>query len=93
MFDRLSLYFCTAPPRPASLGPAPVDYSGGEAQLTLRPIAENTVAIAPYPFDHSPLPVAVRACMTADRDYRDDDFRAAFASALPVELQFAVCAE
>lgn len=94
MFDRLSLYFCTAPPRPAALGPAPLDYAGGETLLTLRPIDETTVRITPYPFNRSPLPLTVRGCMVADRDYRDDDdFRAAFASAVPVELAFAVRAE
>jgi hypothetical protein len=94
VFDRLSLYFCMAPPRPASLAPVPVDYEGGETQLTLRPTGEHTVALAPYPFDRSPLPLSVRARVVLDRDYdSDDDFRAAFKAAPEIELRFEVCAD
>jgi hypothetical protein len=93
MYDRLSLYFCTAPPRPMKLGPAPLDYEGGETQLTLTPLTERIVAISPYPFDRSPLPFTVRARVAPDRDYESDtDFRAVFAQAPVVELSFEVCA-
>jgi hypothetical protein len=93
MYDRLSLYFCTALPRPAALEPAPLDYEGGETTLTLTPLTERTVAIAPYPFDRSPLPFVVRASIAPDRDYAsDDDFRALFAAAPVTELYFEVCA-
>ncbi len=89
VFDRLSLYFCTAPPRPATLEPVPRDYEGGETQLVLRPIADQTVAVTPYPFDRCPLLVSVRACVVPDRDYQsNDDFRAAFAAAPGRELRF-----
>ncbi|HTU23653.1 MAG TPA: DUF3891 family protein [Gemmataceae bacterium] len=91
MYDRLSLYFCTAPPRSAVLEPAPLDYEGGETQLTLTPLTERTVAITPYPFDRSPLPFTVRACIVPDRDYAsDNDFRAVFAAAPLTELSFEV---
>lgn len=94
MYDRLSLYFCTAPPRPLTLGPAPQDYEGGETQLTLTPVNERTVAIAPYPFDRSPLPFAVSARTVPDRDYESDEaFRAVFAKAEAIELHFEVCAD
>lgn len=93
MYDRLSLYFCTAPPRPAVLEPAPLDYEGSETQLTLTPLTERTVAITPYPFDRSPLPFTLPACIAPDRDYAsDDDFRAVFAAAPFTELYFEVCA-
>ncbi|HEY7158300.1 MAG TPA: DUF3891 family protein [Gemmataceae bacterium] len=92
VFDRLSLYFCMAPPRPATLEPAPLDYDGGETQLTLRPVTERTVAITPYPFGRDPLPLTLRASVVPDRDYdSDDDFRAVFAAAPVVELRFEVC--
>ena len=93
IYDRLSLYFCTAPPRPATVEPAPLDYEGGETQLTLMPLTERTVALTPYPFDCSPLPFTVRARIAPDRDYAsDDDFRAVFAAAPLTELSFEVCA-
>jgi hypothetical protein len=92
MYDRLSLYFCTAPPRPATLEPAPQDYEGGETQLILTPISETAVAIAPYPFDCSPLSFTVRARIVPDRDYDSDDaFRAIYSQAPMIELQFEVC--
>jgi hypothetical protein len=92
IFDRLSLYFCMAPPWLATLEPVPLDYVGGETQLTLQPLAERTVAVTPYPFDRDPLPFTVRAALASDRDYHgDEDFRAVFASAPIVELRFEVC--
>lgn len=93
VYDRLSLYFCMAPPRPASLEPVPLDYEGGETQFTLTPATERTVAITPYPFDCSPLAFTVPARLAPDRDYAgDDDFRAVFAAAPRIDLRFEVCA-
>lgn len=93
VYDRLSLYFCMAPPREAALDPVPVDYDGGEARLQLRPAGETAVSVSPYPFDRSPLAVSVRASVVEDRNYSgDDDFRAAFAAAPVTELHFQLCA-
>ncbi len=93
VYDRLSLYFCVAPPRPFVLEPVPVDYDGRESQLTLRPESECRVSFAPYPFDRSPLTVTVRAAVVPDRDYEgNEDFRHAFAKAPIIELRFALCA-
>lgn len=93
IYDRLSLYFCTAPPRPATLEPAPLDYEGGETQLTLTPLTQRTVAVAPYPFDRSPLPFTLLARLAPDRDYAgDDEFRSLFAAAPVTQLAFEVCA-
>jgi hypothetical protein len=92
VFDRLSLYFCMAPPRPAMLGPAPLDAEDGEVELTLRPVEPQRVAITPYPFDRDPLPLAVTAHVAPDRDYDgDENFRVAFAAAPRTELRFEVC--
>jgi hypothetical protein len=94
VYDRLSLYFCVAPPRPFVLEPVPVDYEGRETQLTLHPTNERGVSIVPYPFDRSPLPVSVRAAVVPDRDYDgDEDFRHAFAEAAAVELRFELSAD
>ena len=91
VFDRLSLYFCTAPPRETTLGPVPLDYAGREARLALRPLDGQTVAVSPYPFDTDPLRVGVRASVVPDRAYDgDEDFRAAFAAAPATELSFVL---
>jgi hypothetical protein len=92
VYDRLSLYFCMAPPRPMALEPVPLDYEGGETSLNLTPLTERTLAVAPYPFDCSPLPLCLRASIAADRAYAsDDEFRAIFAAARVVDLRFEVC--
>jgi hypothetical protein len=92
IYDRLSLYFCTAPPRQAELEPVPRDYEGGETRITLTPLDERRVVLSPYPFDRSPLPLTVRGRLVADRDYESDEaFRAAFAAASMTELQFEIC--
>lgn len=89
IFDRLSLYFCTRPPRPLTLGPAPADYNGQDVELALGPLGGQAVRLTPWPFDVSPLPVRVRASVVPDRAYRDDDdFRATFAAAPVTELEF-----
>jgi hypothetical protein len=94
VFDRLSLYFCTAPPRAAVIGPAPLDHKGREVDLTLRPLDERTVRVEPYPFDAPELTVGVRAALVADRDYESDDaFRAALAAAEVRALSFRLCAD
>jgi hypothetical protein len=89
VFDRLSLYFCMAPPRPATLGPAPRGYTGAETELTLEPRGPGVVAISPYPFDADPLPVSVQAAVVPDRAYDSDaDFRSTFAVAPVTTLAF-----
>jgi hypothetical protein len=89
IFDRLSLYFCTLPPRPMTLGPAPADYCGQDVELRLEPLGGQGVRVTPWPFDVSALPVRVRASVVPDRAYPDDaDFRATFAAAPLTELEF-----
>ncbi len=89
IFDRLSLYFCTRPPRPMMLAPAPADYGGQDVELALEPLGGQAVRLTPWPFDVSALPVRVRASVVPDREYRDDaDFRATFAAAPVTDLEF-----
>jgi hypothetical protein len=91
VFDRLSLYFCTAPPRQSTLAPVPLDYAGHETALELHPVDDQTVAVSPYPFDTNPLRVGVRSTILPDRAYdSDEDFRAAFATAPVTELSFVL---
>ena len=90
-FDRLSLYFCTEPPHPATIGPVPRDSRGRETELELRPLEGHTVAIHPYPFDVPQLRVGVPAAVVPDRPYRDDDdFRATLAAAPTEQLAFTL---
>jgi Protein of unknown function (DUF3891) len=92
IFDRLSLYFCTRPPRPLTLRPAPADYRGRDVELVLEPLGAQAVRATPWPFDVGSLPVHVRASVVPDRPYRDDaGFRAAFAAAPATELRFELC--
>ena len=72
VYDILSLYFCwngyekegdnAGELAARFVGPVPVDYgSEEEVELAITPVGERTVRIDPYPFDVSPLPIAVRA--------------------------------
>jgi hypothetical protein len=89
--DRLSLYFCTAPPRPAILKSVPRDYSGTETELTLEPRGSGAVSLSPYPFDTDPLRVRIPASVVPDRSYEsDEDFRATFAAAPVSALEFEI---
>ncbi len=89
IFDRLSLYFCTRPPRPMTLAPAPADCNGRDVELSLEPVGGQAVRLTPWPFEVSPLPVRVRASVVPDRAYRgDSDFRATFAAAPVIDLHF-----
>jgi hypothetical protein len=91
IFDCLSLYFCTAPPRPVVLGPVPLDSRGRETEIALTPDEGHTVVLNPYPFDVPELRVGVPAAVVEDRPYHDDDnFRAALAAAPVEQLAFAL---
>jgi hypothetical protein len=91
VFDRLSLYFCTAPPRAATIGPAPRDHKGHEVDLELMPLDGGAVAVDPYPFDQPALPVEVRAALIPDRPYQTDaELRAELARAAPERLEFVL---
>ncbi len=65
VFDLLSLYFCCDGYDGEQLvderiGPVPVDRRGErEVELQLQPVGPNRVQVTPYPFDCSPLPIAV----------------------------------
>jgi hypothetical protein len=89
IFDRLSLYFCTRPPRPLTLGPAPADYRGRDVELALEPLGGQAVRVTPWPFDVASLAVRVRASVVPERPYSDDaEFQAALAAAPATELSF-----
>jgi hypothetical protein len=87
IYDRLSLLLCMPPRRQRPLGPAPKDYEGHEAVLSLRPLDEQTVAVTPYPFGEEPLAVSVAARLIPAVSYTSDrQLRAALAVAGPIRL-------
>jgi hypothetical protein len=73
--DRLSLYFCLAPPAEYTIDAVPVDEQGAEADLELRPQSDdakgeqagerpasasrNAVVLTPYPFRRDPLDISI----------------------------------
>lgn len=70
--DRLSLYFCLAPQANATIDGVPLDDKGREADWELRPGADNTVTISPYPFRRDPLDISILARRIPKRRYADD---------------------
>ncbi|GAC1454752.1 MAG: hypothetical protein PVSMB4_15330 [Ktedonobacterales bacterium] len=76
------------------LEPVPdVAQDAPDQMLTVRKVAEHTLALAPYPFTRSPLDVPLPARLLDDRAYADDaDYRAAFAAAAVVLLPFRLVA-
>ena len=73
VFDLLSLYFCCDGYRDGelveeTLDPVPLGYGdAGEVELRLIPLGGNRVRVSPYPFDVSPLRIAVTGRMMAPR--------------------------
>jgi hypothetical protein len=80
VYDVLSLYFCVNGYEGEDLkedrvGPIPVSYNTDE-EATLRIVPVNgagvQVRIAPYPFDASPLKIALRVRTLRKRDFRSE---------------------
>ncbi len=89
VYDLFSLYFCMAPLRDYMLSHVPTGPGQPDAQLALRPVGDDALAVGPYPFDVAPLRVTVATRSIADRDYdSDDDLRAALADAPGRTLRF-----
>jgi hypothetical protein len=78
VYDILSLYFCCNGYdgdhlKEDVIGPIPVNYDANEeANLHIVPIGPCCVRINPYPFDISPLSIAVRARTVLRRDFVSD---------------------
>lgn len=61
-WDFLSLYFCVEDPVEDHVDPVPQGYAtdAQTVKLTMTPLKDGDVRIAPYPFDVAPLPVELR---------------------------------
>jgi hypothetical protein len=93
VLDRLSLYFCLAPLAEATIDAVPVDDQGTEADLELRPQANNSVILRPYPFRRDPLEVSILARRIPKQRYASDfDLQKEVAQAKYFALQFTVSA-
>jgi hypothetical protein len=91
VLDRLSLYFCLAPLAEATLDNVPVDQQGGEVDLELRPEAQNSVVLSPYPFRREPLDFSILARRIPRQRYANDfDLEKELARAHYFPLQFTV---
>ncbi len=71
--DRLSLYFCLAPPADAVIDGVPQDDQGREVDWELRPQSGQSVALTPYPFRRDPLDISILARRIPKRRYSDDE--------------------
>src|SRR5206468_1875522 len=93
VFDRLSLYLCMPPLRPAELGPAPVGSSGERVTLRLTPAGGDVVRIDPWPFGAATVAATVAASVPGrwvpERAYvGDDEFRQELARAEAATLAY-----
>jgi hypothetical protein len=91
--DRLSLYFCLAPLAESTIDAVPIDEQGGEVDWELRPQANNSVILTPYPFRRDPLDVSILARRIPKQRYANDfDLQKEVALAPFFALQFTVSA-
>ncbi|HME13168.1 MAG TPA: DUF3891 family protein [Candidatus Acidoferrum sp.] len=91
--DRLSLYFCLTPLAESTIDAVPVDEQGGEADWELRPQANNSVILTPYPFRRDPLDISILARRIPKQRYANDfDLQKELARAPYIALQFTVSA-
>jgi hypothetical protein len=83
-FDRLALYFSGLPPleqdQALTIGHVPVDYEGGEAELTLTPLAPfehapTRVRIEPFPFRDSPASFSLERRVLAKDGWDEAGYR------------------
>jgi hypothetical protein len=91
--DRLSLYFCMAPQENALIDAVPTDERGGEADWEVRPQADRSVVLKPYPFRRDPLDMSILARRIPKRRYSDDsDLQQTLAVAEYFALHFTLSA-
>ena len=87
VWDFLSLYVCTRPPREDYIEPVPTGYGGGAGvRLDFKPIGSGKIALAPWPFDVDALPVnVIHRHLSASTFADEQDFRRAYFAA-PFEI-------
>jgi Protein of unknown function (DUF3891) len=81
VWDLMSLYICTTEVlKPDVIDPVPVGYSQSKTvAMTLSPLGENTIALAPYPFDQPSLTAKVVMRRIKQSKFGDlNEFRTAY---------------
>ena len=74
VWDLMSLHLCGSDaPGAIRIGPAPLNYAGEAAVLSLRPVAARTFAVTPYPFDVDALEAGLTVRRLAAREFASDD--------------------
>jgi hypothetical protein len=89
--DRLSLYFCLNSVEGSSIDNVPLHVEHESVDWELRPLGENGVSLAPYPFRKSPLSVSILARRVPKRLYGDEkDFQRTLALASYFAVNFTL---
>jgi len=70
--DRLSLFFCLGALEDTTIEGVPMDDEGREVDWEVRHAGGNQVTLAPYPFRHDPLQIAILARRIPKRRYTDE---------------------
>jgi len=74
-----------------AIKPAPVKPGQEDGEIQLRVIDAHTVAVTPYPFDVSPLPISVRGKLIPKIKYSSQEhFREVFAKAQRQQFEFTL---
>src|SRR5947209_2488152 len=73
VYDRLSLYLCMPPLKPATLKAVPAGPDGATVELALNPDGDGVVTVAPYPFAAVPLRVEAPGRLVPHRPYASDE--------------------
>jgi hypothetical protein len=89
--DRLSLYFCLNFLAEATIDNVPLHTEREIVDWELRPLRDNGVSLAPYPFRRNPLSVSILARRVPKRLYGDElDFQRTLALAPYFAINFTL---
>jgi Protein of unknown function (DUF3891) len=89
--DRLSLYFCLNFLAEATIDNVPLQVEREIVDWELRPLSDNGVSLAPYPFRRNPLSVSILARRVPKRLYGDElDFQRTLALAPYFAINFTL---
>jgi hypothetical protein len=89
--DRLSLYFCLNFLAEATIDSVPLHTERETVDWELRPLRDNGVSLAPYPFRRNPLSVSILARRVPKRLYGDElDFQRTLALAPYFAINFTL---
>jgi Protein of unknown function (DUF3891) len=89
--DRLSLYFCLNFLEEATIDNVPLHVERETVDWELRPLGDDGISLAPYPFRRNPLSISILARRVPKRLYGDElDFQRTLALAPYFAVNFTV---